>query len=260
VGGAIEEFLERELTDDGSLAIEGTPQNRALEQLLQTNPDLDTTDPDDQIEILQRYALNTLYFSTEGANWTNSLLWTEAGHPCGSDDDPSWHGVICDDLLLVEELSLDMNDLFGQLTSEIRGLATLSKSIVKRRISRILSIALILLFVDYAGTLNLFGNMVEGIIPSEIGNMTQLALVEFGDNFMSGTLPTEIGLLEDLFGFAANLNFLSGFIPSEIGQLAALATLNVANNNIFGSIPTEIGDMAQLGEKLRRVCFASFRQ
>jgi hypothetical protein len=124
----LEEFLFQSLTDDGSLTLSGTPQNRAFVTLTASNPDLDPNDQTDQQEISQRYALNTLYFSTDGDNWANNVLWTSADPPCGGESTDSWHGVNCDDTLQsVEGISLSLNDLVGQLTSEIRGIPSLRK-------------------------------------------------------------------------------------------------------------------------------------
>lgn len=130
VGGfTLESFLTETLTDDGSLTTEGTPQNLAFEALGRSNPELNPNDPIDQIQISQRYALNTLYFSTEGETWTNNNLWTSSSPLCGADVETSWHGVVCDlvGLQVVERLILPGNDLFGTIPSEIRGLTNLSK-------------------------------------------------------------------------------------------------------------------------------------
>jgi hypothetical protein len=124
----LEEFLFQSLTDDGSLAISGTPQNLAFVTLTASNPDLDPNDQTDQQEISQRYALNTLYFSTDGDNWADNVLWTSADPPCGGETTDSWHGVNCDDTIQsVVGISLSLNDLVGQLTSEIRGIPSLRK-------------------------------------------------------------------------------------------------------------------------------------
>jgi hypothetical protein len=130
----LEEFLFETLSDDGSITVPGSPQNLAYESLKTTNPELDPNDPTDQIEITQRYALNSFYFSTDGENWINRESWTTDLHPCGGDGSNTWHGIDCDDdRQNVEQVSLPNNDLFGQLQSEIRGLGTLSEYIILYR-------------------------------------------------------------------------------------------------------------------------------
>ena len=129
-GSTLESYLTETLTDDGSLATPGTPQNLAFEALAQSNPELNPNDEADQIQIKQRYALNTLFFSTVGDAWVNNNLWTSSEPLCGENAETSWHGVVCDlvGLQIVERLILPGNALFGTLPSEIRGLENLRKS------------------------------------------------------------------------------------------------------------------------------------
>jgi hypothetical protein len=128
VSASLQDFLSQTLTSDQLLATEGTPQNRALRLLSTTNAELNPEDPIDQLEIVERYVLNTIYFSTEGGSWTDSTSWTEASHPCGGDTTAAWYGLSCDESgTQVEGIDLNANNLGGTLTSEIRGLVGLSK-------------------------------------------------------------------------------------------------------------------------------------
>jgi hypothetical protein len=117
------------LTDDGSLTKPGTPQNSAFTTLSTTNPELDPNKPADQVQIIQRYALNTLYYATSGEGWVNKKLWASASPLCGADEETSWHGVACaqEGNQIVEKVTLAGNDLIGALPSELRGLSVLSK-------------------------------------------------------------------------------------------------------------------------------------
>ena len=127
----VEQFLTRTLTDDGSLQTAGTPQNQALVSLITNFPTLDPNlGANDQTQITQVYALNTIYFSTDGPNWSNRDGWTGAIDPCTV---PTWQGIVCDSPLdesVAEVTVLDLgdNDLLGVLPSEIRGLSSLCKS------------------------------------------------------------------------------------------------------------------------------------
>ena len=129
----VEQFLTQTLTDDGSLQTPGTPQFSALVQLETTNPNLDPNLLADQVQITQRYALNTLFYATEGpTNWIASDLWTTAAPLCDINNpaanSTNWFGVTCETLLemsLVTELTLRNNKIRGRLPSEIRGLRDL---------------------------------------------------------------------------------------------------------------------------------------
>jgi hypothetical protein len=119
----VEEFLTATLTDGGELTTAGTPQNQALVSLQANFPDLDPSQGEEaQTEILQIYALNTLYFSTNGtSSWADKTGWTGPDPVC-----TPWFGVSCSDTgTLVLGVDLTDNDLVGELTSEIRGLASL---------------------------------------------------------------------------------------------------------------------------------------
>lgn len=48
----------------------------------------------------QRYALATLYYSTNGNSWKNNEGWLEPVDEC------TWAGVTCDDFNVVTELKL----------------------------------------------------------------------------------------------------------------------------------------------------------
>ena len=41
----------------------------------------------------------------------------------------------------------------------------------------------------------LVDNKLEGTIPKEIGNLSNLEKLDFGDNFLTGLVPTEVGLI-----------------------------------------------------------------
>jgi hypothetical protein len=121
-------FLETTLTTDGSLASSGSPQNKAFLQLQSTNPELNPTSVADQGTIIQKYVLNTLYYSTNlvGLTWTLEDLWTTAAPVCGPNDS-NWFGVECDQNGDVISLNLAANSLEGTLPSELQGLSTLGK-------------------------------------------------------------------------------------------------------------------------------------
>lgn len=84
--------------------------------------------PDNEDEITQIYALNTIFFATNGTNWRVRDRWTGPTAVCGAEPDNSWYGVTCNADSQVVEIDLEENDLFGQLPSEIRALVTLGKS------------------------------------------------------------------------------------------------------------------------------------
>ena len=131
-------------------------------------------------------------------------------------------------------------------------------------------------YTDASGrvvSLRLYENNLTGTIPTELGNLNNLKLLELSLNrSLSGPIPPDIGRLSRLqdlrmrrtgvsgpipaeFGMLANLrnlalgeNALSGPIPAELGKLANLEMLSLAENDLTGSIPQELGQLANLKE------------
>jgi hypothetical protein len=89
--------------------------------------------------------------------------------------------------------------------------------------------------------LELTGNRVQGIIPTTVGILEELNSLFLESNELTGTLPTELGRLPHLVEVLAGDNQLSGPIPSEFGRLSELQTLDVVRNRLTGTLPTEIG-------------------
>lgn len=222
----LEEFLTLSLTDDGSLTTPGTPQFEALTTLETTNPDLTPGDQVINVEILQRYVLNTLFFSTNGANWIANEQWTSETHPCGDGTAAPWFGVECNaERSLVQFLSLPSNDVAGTLPSEIRGLIGLQ-------------------------SLNIFENQLSGTIPNDIGSLTMLTVLEAGSNFFDSTIPASIGDLTSLDILNLYSNFLTGGIPATIGNLQALRSFSVDTNFLSGSLPQELFTLSSIGRSI----------
>ena len=97
--------------------------------------------------------------------------------------------------------------------------------------------------LDY---LTLWFNQLSGPIPSEIGNLTNLTDLDLGDNQLSGPLPPQIGNLTNLTTLHLPTNQLSGPIPTEIGNLTNLEFLYLYGNQLSGPIPSEIGNLTAL--------------
>ena len=75
------------VTDGPVLANPTTPQGMALRFLL--NDDSAQLDPCEVPTIVQRYALATFYFSTDGEDWENNDRWLSSSDEC------NWHGITC---------------------------------------------------------------------------------------------------------------------------------------------------------------------
>ena len=87
---------------------------------------------------------------------------------------------------------------------------------------------------------------LNGTIPAELGNLTDLRELHLSFNQLTGAIPAELGNLANLRGLYLNANHLTGEMPMELGNLANLEDLRLSNNNLTGEIPVELGNLANL--------------
>jgi Leucine rich repeat len=106
----------------------------------------------------ERQALEALYKATSGDGWTHRVGWLG---PPGTECD--WHGVQCG-MGRVVDLSLDENNLVGQIPSALVQLSKLQ-------------------------SLDLRRNHLTGTIPPALGRLTDLEWVSVNGNDLSGLLP-----------------------------------------------------------------------
>ncbi len=95
-------------------------------------------------------------------------------------------------------------------------------------------------------SIELNNNGLEGVIPSEIGNLTSLKRLDLSNNQLSGGITSEIGNFTKLEFLNLGQNQLTGQIPSSIGNLTNLQELYLYNNQLTDSIPVEIGNLTSL--------------
>ncbi|XP_059668624.1 probable LRR receptor-like serine/threonine-protein kinase At1g06840, partial [Cornus florida] len=94
--------------------------------------------------------------------------------------------------------------------------------------------------------LDFMWNNLTGSIPKEIGNISSLKLLLLNGNKFSGSLPDELGYLSSLNRFQVDLNKLSGPIPKSFSNLNSLRHLHMNNNSISGQIPSELSNLSSL--------------
>ena len=88
-------------------------------------------------------------------------------------------------------------------------------------------------------------NAMSGPIPSELGDLASLQLLNLRNNDLVGPIPPELGNLASLETLWLYNNALSGLIPPELGNLASLESLSLSNNAL-SRIPPELGNLASL--------------
>ncbi|KAK1642910.1 hypothetical protein QYE76_060715 [Lolium multiflorum] len=90
--------------------------------------------------------------------------------------------------------------------------------------------------------LMLFNNSFSGTIPCSLFELQQLEFLDLSDNKLNGTLPNCRGAprTSNLTMLNLNTNNLSGEFPSFLQRCKELKFLDLAYNNFSGSIPTWI--------------------
>ena len=101
---------------------------------------------------------------------------------------------------------------------------------------------------------------MSGEIPPELGSLSNLKRLEFGNNAYScgeqdceptspsanrlnGEMPAELGDLDNLTGLYLHSNQLSGEIPPALGSLANLEQLYLSGNQSTGCVPAGLRDV-----------------
>lgn len=94
--------------------------------------------------------------------------------------------------------------------------------------------------------ISLLFNNIEGTIPSTIGDLQNLRVLELSFNKISGSLPESLGNLTKLEVLAFNGNYLSGSIPASLGNLKSLKQLHLSSNTLSGELPAYIANLGKL--------------
>ena len=81
------------------------------------------------------------------------------------------------------------------------------------------------------------GNNFKGSIPTSIGNLEGLHLLNFGGNNLTGYIPSSLANLTQLESLDLSQNKLSGEIPSQLTMMTFLEFFNVSDNHLTGPIP-----------------------
>ncbi|CAI9757229.1 unnamed protein product [Fraxinus pennsylvanica] len=89
---------------------------------------------------------------------------------------------------------------------------------------------------------------IKGIIPNEIGNLSNLILLSTGGNGLIGRIPDTLGQLRKLQVLSLRGNKLRGPVPSGLCNLENLYAVSLESNRLSQQIPTCLGNLTTLRE------------
>ncbi|KAK6133925.1 hypothetical protein DH2020_032317 [Rehmannia glutinosa] len=166
--------------------------------------------------------------------WRVVYAWV-GDDPCGDGDLPPWSGVTCStvsgsDYRVVTELEVYAVSIVGPFPPAVTNLVDLT-----RLISNAISCGR-----------DLHNNKLTGPIPSQIGRLKHLKILNLRWNKLQDAIPPEIGELKQLTHLYLSFNNFKGEIPKELANLPELRYLQLHENRLIGRIPPELGTLSNL--------------
>ncbi len=89
-------------------------------------------------------------------------------------------------------------------------------------------------------------NNLNGTLPLEIGDLTELINLNLSQNAIYDVIPAEIGFLTKLKTFYLDQNQLSGQVPAEAGDMTQLRIFDVSNNQLSGDLPASMATLPNI--------------
>jgi hypothetical protein len=186
-----------------------TSEDLALKWMHAHDFNISSTTSTGQFRLRQRFALLALWFQQDvtSSSWNNISGWLVDDNEC------NWFGVLC----------VSMN---------ISGIALVQNVVTG------------IDFFDEES--DFYGNSFTGILPTDMGQLSNIRHLDFSHNMLYGTLPESIGQWTALTAFSVVGNSLFGTLPESIGQWTGLTSFDVSVNSFSRWLPESIGQWTAL--------------
>jgi len=105
--------------------------------------------------------------------------------------------------------------------------------------------------LDCFSGIDLSCNNLTGEIPFELGNLSNIQVLNLSHNNLTGPIPPTFSNLKDIESLDLSYNNLNGEIPRQLLDLNFLSTFSVAHNNLSGKTP----EMAAQFSTFNKSCY-----
>ncbi|KAF8106027.1 hypothetical protein N665_0148s0015 [Sinapis alba] len=91
--------------------------------------------------------------------------------------------------------------------------------------------------LDYMYGIDMSNNELSGVIPAELGYLSELRVLNLSHNFLLSTIPSSFSNLKAIESLDLSYNMLQGRIPHQLTSLTFLVVFSISYNNLSGSFP-----------------------
>lgn len=95
-------------------------------------------------------------------------------------------------------------------------------------------------------SLTLPNSQIVGSLPSDLGSIEHLQVLDLSNNSLNGSLPSSLSQASQLRFLNLSNNRMTGSVPDSITQLRSLQFLNLSDNALAGKLPTDFSSMQNL--------------
>jgi len=247
-----------------------TAQKNALEWIVYSDP---AQVPPDDIMLIERYALTTIFYALGGTQWYADGNWLSHANVC------TWVRVQCEiraDRVVVTSLSLNNMNLSGGIPDELAlGLPSLEELDLSRNnirglipnslaaLQNLRKLNLSYTYIDGLIPSSLFGDAwrislrvlhlnnckLSGPLPDSLAELDSLEELHLHNNQLSGPIPFSLcaqETLQSLYSLYLGTNNFDGVLPESLGYCASLNVLRLEENKFYGNVPSTLGNLQRL--------------
>jgi Leucine-rich repeat (LRR) protein len=185
-----------------------------------------------------KFALEMLYNSTNGQDWSNNKNWIITNDYC------HWYGISCDINCNVSRISLVRNNLTGYLPNFSSGTLG-SLTYINLANNNIYGNIGTLYNIQNLEAIDVSINSIkEEIDPLVFSSMTKLIYINFSQNQFYGQIPELSPVVQTLYLWK---NILTGQFPI-INQSAnySIIIMDLSHNKIHGNLPNNFDRLIRL--------------